>query len=350
MSLNSQKLPVITIKAEIFHRGRKGERCSWHAGARTPKVYYHFHTTSSTTMAAQVSVHKTAALSNPLNYALASHRLHRTLHTSTKQPVVLVACGSFNPITYHHLRMFEIAKDFIRQNTNFEIVGGYLSPVSDGYKKAGLVSAHHRVKMCMLATEQESLWLMVDSWEALQNYQRTAVVLDHFDYEINTVLGGVSTRDGEHRDVQIMLLAGSDLIGTMSEPGVWSHDDLDDILGRHGTFVIERTGASLDQAIDSLARWRNNIYPIAQLVQNDVSSTKVRLFFRRGLSVQYLLPAAVIDYIEQNNLYPDDGSCMEKDKGKDREGEEAGTASSESNDVHAIQPTLGTETTRLSTN
>jgi len=80
--------------------------------------------------------------------------------------------------------------------------------------------------MCTLATEQESSWLMVDSWEALQNYQRTAVVLDHFDYEINTVLGGVSTRDGERRDVQIMLLAGSDLVSTMSEPGVWSHDDV----------------------------------------------------------------------------------------------------------------------------
>jgi nicotinamide mononucleotide adenylyltransferase len=246
--------------------------------------------------------------------------------------------------------MFEIAKDFIRQNTNFEIVGGYLSPVSDEYKKAGLVSAHHRVKMCTLATEQESSWLMVDSWEALQNYQRTAVVLDHFDYEINTVLGGVSTRDGERRDVQIMLLAGSDLVSTMSEPGVWSHDDLENILGRHGTFVIERAGAALGQATDSLARWRHNIYPIAQLVQNDVSSTKVRLFFRRGLSVQYLLPAAVIDYIEQNNLYPDDGPCMEKDKGKDRESGEADTNSSGSSNVRATQSRLGTETTMLSVN
>lgn len=72
---------------------------------------------------------------------------------------------------------------------------------------------------------------MVDSWEALQNYQRTAVVLDHLDYEINTVLGGVSTRDGGHRNVQIMLLAGSDLISTMSEPGVWSHDDVGNYLG-----------------------------------------------------------------------------------------------------------------------
>jgi nicotinamide mononucleotide adenylyltransferase len=85
--------------------------------------------------------------------------------------------------------------------------------------------------MCTLATEQESTWLMVDSWEALQNYQRTAVVLDHLDYEINAVLGGVSTRDGGHRNVQIMLLAGADLISTMSEPGVWSHDDVGNYLG-----------------------------------------------------------------------------------------------------------------------
>jgi len=72
---------------------------------------------------------------------------------------------------------------------------------------------------------------MVDSWEAFQGYQRTAVVLDHFDHEINTVLGGVSTQDGEHRDVRIMLLAGSDLISTMSEPRVWSHDDVGAFLG-----------------------------------------------------------------------------------------------------------------------
>jgi nicotinamide mononucleotide adenylyltransferase len=80
--------------------------------------------------------------------------------------------------------------------------------------------------MCTLATEQESSWLMVDSWEASQNYQRTAAVLDHFDYEINMVLGGVSAPGGEHRDVRVMLLAGSDLMSTMSEPGVWSDDDV----------------------------------------------------------------------------------------------------------------------------
>ena len=80
--------------------------------------------------------------------------------------------------------------------------------------------------MCNLAAEQTSSWLMVDPWEAFLSYQRTAVVLDHFDYEINTKLGGVKTADGEQRNVRILLLAGSDLIATMSEPGVWSDSDV----------------------------------------------------------------------------------------------------------------------------
>ena len=80
--------------------------------------------------------------------------------------------------------------------------------------------------MCTLAAEDSDTWLMVDHWEAFQSYQRTAIVLDHFDHEINTVLGGAHTADGEHRRVRIMLLAGSDLIGTMSQPGVWSYSDV----------------------------------------------------------------------------------------------------------------------------
>jgi len=261
---------------------------------------------------------------NPPNYVFPSHRLTRALRDPQKSPVVLVACGSFSPVTYLHLRMFEMAKDYVRQNTDFEIVGGYLSPVSDMYKKPGLLSARHRVNMCTLAAEQTSGWLMVDPWEAFQSYQRTAVVLDHFDHEINTVLGGVCTEDGEHRNVRVMLLAGSDLISTMSEPGVWSYADLDHILGRYGTFIVERAGSGMDQATDSLARWRTNIHLISQLIQNDVSSTKVRLFLRRGMSVRYLLPAPVVDYIENNGLYLEEGSTGAGASEKEREASESG--------------------------
>jgi nicotinamide mononucleotide adenylyltransferase len=74
-------------------------------------------------------------------YVFPSHRISQTMRDDSKIPVVLVACGSFSPVTYLHLRMFEMARDYIKQQTQFEVVGGYLSPVNDQYKKPGLLSA-----------------------------------------------------------------------------------------------------------------------------------------------------------------------------------------------------------------
>lgn len=251
-----------------------------------------------------------ASTSDLVPYTFPTHRLKRQQRDSSRTPIVLVACGSFSPVTYLHLRMFEMAVDHVRQNTEFEVMGGYLSPVSDKYVKPGLLSSFHRVNMCILAAEQTSSWLMVDPWEAFQHeYQRTAVVLDHFDHEINTVCGGVTTAEGERRKVRVMLLAGSDLIATMSEPGVWTADDLGHILGRYGAIIIERAGTDVSAATDALASWRHNIYLIPQMIFNDVSSTKVRLFLRRGLSVRYLTPSCVIDYIEEHGLYLDESDA-----------------------------------------
>jgi nicotinamide mononucleotide adenylyltransferase len=60
--------------------------------------------------------------------------------------------------------MFEMGYDFIADSDQFEIIGGYLSPVSDGYAKPGLAPWYHRVDMCALACADSS-WIMVDSWE-----------------------------------------------------------------------------------------------------------------------------------------------------------------------------------------
>lgn len=181
--------------------------------------------------------------------------------------------------------------------------------------------------MCQLAIDKASSWLMVDTWEAeKKEYQPTAKVLDHFDHEINVARKGIDTGNGQRKPVSIALLAGADLIQTMSTPGVWSEKDLDHILGRYGTFIIERSGTDIDEALASLQNYRDNIHVIQQLIQNDVSSTKIRLFLRRGMSVQYLIPAPVVEYIEQNHLYRDDGRSSsttsiipDGDKGKSRE-------------------------------
>jgi nicotinamide mononucleotide adenylyltransferase len=51
---------------------------------------------------------------------------------------------------------------------------------------------------------------MVDPWEAMQQeYIPTALVLDHIDREVNTVLGGAVQPDGSTRKIQIILLAGA---------------------------------------------------------------------------------------------------------------------------------------------
>jgi nicotinamide mononucleotide adenylyltransferase len=93
----------------------------------------------------------------------------------------------------------------------------------------------HSLAMCQLAVDESSDWLMIDPWEALhKEYQPTAVVLDHIDHEINVVRQGVDCGNGTRKQVRVALLAGADLIHTMSTPGVWSDKDLDHILGRYG--------------------------------------------------------------------------------------------------------------------
>ncbi|KAL8718681.1 MAG: hypothetical protein Q9225_004217 [Loekoesia sp. 1 TL-2023] len=195
--------------------------------------------------------------------------------------------------------------------------------------------------MTRIATEQSSKWLDVDPWEAIQKeYQPTALVLDHFEHEINEVQQGIATEDGERKAVKIVLLAGADLIQTMSTPGVWSQEDLNHILGKYGVFIVERTGTDIDDALATLTPWRHNIWVIQQLIQNDVSSTKIRLFLKREMSVRYLVPAPVIkQYIEVHGLYGDDGASSSiHEKSKEVSAEAAAGISRQPR--HSIQLTL----------
>ncbi|EMF17785.1 nicotinamide mononucleotide adenylyl transferase [Sphaerulina musiva SO2202] len=260
-------------------------------------------------------------------YEFPQTRLRRRIQSSDRTPLILVACGSFSPITFLHLRMFEMAADYARFNTQFEVVGAYLSCVGDAYKKTGLVKAEHRINMCTLAVEQSS-WISVDPWEALHSeYLETAKVLDHFDHEINEVIGGVETPVGKKK-CHIALLAGADLIQTMGTPGVWADKDIDYILRNFGAFIVERSGTDIDEALATLQAYRDNIWVIQQLVQNDISSTKIRLFRRRDMSIRYLVPEQVVNYIEEHNLYDEDGAAStgsSGDKGK-KPGESAGVA------------------------
>ncbi|KAK2967290.1 hypothetical protein RJ640_004856 [Escallonia rubra] len=59
--------------------------------------------------------------------------------------------------------MLELARDALNSE-GFLVIGGYMSPVNDAYKKKGLISAEHRGAMCQLACKS-SEFIMVDHWE-----------------------------------------------------------------------------------------------------------------------------------------------------------------------------------------
>ncbi|ATY63715.1 nicotinamide-nucleotide adenylyltransferase 2 [Cordyceps militaris] len=243
----------------------------------------------------------------PNTYAFPTSKLKRRLTQPGKTPLVLVACGSFSPITKLHVEMFALAARHV-PGTEFEIVGNYLSPCSDAYNKASLVPAHHRLQMCALAVD--SLGIHVDDWEATRVdaagrplYSRTADVLRHFDSAVNDVLGGIVSADGTaHLRARIVLLIGADLALTMSNPRVWAPADIDVLLGYYGAFVVERPHqCDVRDAIAPLRKYKHNIW-VVDAFENDISSTKVRAQIQnREQSMD--IPGAVFKYIKLHRLY-----------------------------------------------
>jgi len=69
---------------------------------------------------------------------------------------------------------------------------------------------------------------------------------------------------------------------------------------------VQRDGTQLNDPIFNnhmLYTHRHNIILVPQWNVTDLSSTKVRQAIRNGLSIKYLCPQAVIDYMAQHQLY-----------------------------------------------
>ncbi|KAI4460449.1 nicotinamide mononucleotide adenylyltransferase [Holotrichia oblita] len=206
----------------------------------------------------------------------------------TGKKIVLLSCGSFNPPTNMHLRMFELARDQLHK-LGYEVVLGLISPVHDGYGKKGLVPSTDRIAMLKLAL-QDSDWIKLSDWEPSQeNHTRTAVVIKYHQTHINNILNnklndnineqdipwflnGLQSLPGDIYNIQVKLLCGADLLESFDTPGLWAIED-------------------------------SNITVINEWIRNDVSSTKIRRALRRNESVKYLVPDQVIDYITRQELY-----------------------------------------------
>ncbi|XP_015904455.1 nicotinamide/nicotinic acid mononucleotide adenylyltransferase 1 isoform X2 [Parasteatoda tepidariorum] len=250
---------------------------------------------------------------------------------NSKTRVMLLSCGSFNPITHMHLRIFELARDFLNSTGRFHVVGGIMSPVNDGYKKKDLISATHRCKMVDLAL-QSSDWIKLDSWESAQDdWTPTARVMEHHQTILNKItnsnntsesvakrqkldvnnLNSINNNDFNNtwdlsQPVRIMLLCGGDMLESFAVPDLWEQSDIEKIVGKHGLVVITRSGSNPERFIyesDTLTTFRNNIHIVTEWIPNEISSTHIRRALRRGCSVKYLIPDSVLKYIKEHELF-----------------------------------------------
>ncbi|XP_054856950.1 nicotinamide/nicotinic acid mononucleotide adenylyltransferase 1 [Eublepharis macularius] len=248
--------------------------------------------------------------------------------------VVLLACGSFNPITHMHLRLFELARDCLNETGKYKVVKGIISPVGDAYKKKGLISASHRVTMARLATESSD-WVEVGDWESSQKeWQETIKVLRYHQqklshsYATNNVdkvaplskPGRKRKREaGGHLPVrqnqpnsetkgtpQLKLLCGTDILESFAVPNLWKPEDILEIVTNYGMVCITRTGNEAQKFIyesDILWSHKENVHLVEEWISNDISATKIRRALRRRQSVRYLVPDSVLTYIEKHKLY-----------------------------------------------
>ena len=230
-----------------------------------------------------------------------------------KPPCVILACGSFSPPTYLHLRIMEEARDCLCDT--FEVIGGILSPVNDQYAtlhKPSLKAANgtHRAEMSRLAT-QSSEWIGVSDFEvSLDKWTRVAVVMEAYgkalDYHFISQDDDNKDKDDE-RKINIKFVGGSDLLSSMKTPNLWREDHQEIILGRYGFVVVERVGHELDdeyyESYEMFKKYRNNIHHFLPAVENTISSTKVRELLANNRSAKYLTPDSVIEYVNKEGLY-----------------------------------------------
>lgn len=214
--------------------------------------------------------------------------------------VVLLACGSYNPIHIMHLRMLHLAKEQLECHSNgdVQVIGAILSPTHDKYGKRELISAHHRCQMIELAIEHAPQWICLSRWECEQSdWSPMLPILKYHRNRLQQHYGS---------GVELRLLCGADqLNGLCLSPD----QDVERIAVDYGIVCKTRKGLDIDEVFrehDVLTRNRSRIEIAVEWSETyglSVSSSDIRKAMRLNDSIAYLVPSGVAEYIEANRLY-----------------------------------------------
>ncbi len=202
--------------------------------------------------------------------------------------------GTFNPVHLAHLRLAEEAREVLGLERVL-----FIPSADPPHKSADLASATHRLQMVEIAIASNP------SFDALDlELERTGP-----SYTVDTL------RELTHRydDQELWFLMGTD---TLTELGSWYEPEK--LVGLTNIAVVARAG-SAQRSLESLLpeRLASLYVPLPGRLRHstgrevcsipfsplDISASDIRRRVARGASIRYLVPAAVIEYIEKYRLY-----------------------------------------------
>jgi nicotinate-nucleotide adenylyltransferase len=207
--------------------------------------------------------------------------------------------GTFDPVHFGHLRLADEAAEILGLACVRWIPAGQPS-----HRNAPMASAVHRLEMVKLAIARHPSFELDDAEIRQSRPSYTVETLERLRRELGAMR-------------PIVLLLGTDSFRNLTTWERWR-----DLFELAHIFVGLRPGHSLTPGgmpAELAAQWRARsgtpeeilarpagrvvIYATTAL---DISASAIRAHFAQGLSPRYLLPAAVLEYIERQRIYTGD--------------------------------------------
>jgi nicotinate-nucleotide adenylyltransferase len=186
--------------------------------------------------------------------------MQHELKTENRKLITGLFFGSFNPIHLGHL-----------------VIANYMANYTLK-QKAGLADMYDRLEMARLATENAPHLKVSDIEFKLPQPSYTVDTMAHIKEK--------------HPEKEFALIMGADNLASLKK---WKNYEV--LLQNHQIFVYPRPNADVSE-------WENHpSIVMTQTPQMDISSTFIRQAVKQQKSIQFLVPDAVIDFMDKKSLY-----------------------------------------------
>ncbi len=189
--------------------------------------------------------------------------------------------GTFDPIHIGHLLIAQQAYN----NFGLDKIVFMPAGIPPHKKNVSITASRHRLEMVKIAIKDNPVFFL-SQWELNQDEKSyTVETLKYFE-QLNIAS-------------EIYFIIGADSLYDMFN---WKEPEY--LLTRSNFIVAARPGYLLENIFKDqrFKDYEKNIYLLDKF-KMDISSSTIREYIKNNISVKYLLPDKIINYIKENKLY-----------------------------------------------